>query len=738
MRRNVIYSILLIFLLSGLFGCLSPSGKNEETFINLGKINAKIQRDEKVSEVLEKDTNGEQKSEEGPASKEIAVEKGARNAYLKSFAPVEPPTPEALAGEGILLNFDNADIFEVIQSIAEILDLNYIIDPQVKGTVNIRSGKKIPLEHLFPVFRKILEINGLDIRNEGDYQYIYVAKQHVSDLIRGPEQIGKLKESPRMIMQIVPIMHMSAAEAVKLVEPFLSDHGQVYNMQTQNLLIITDFESKIIDCVTILSKLDVSPMASLKVAMVKIANAPLFDLKDELDEIMKALRVNQNDFQGVTIMPLERVNSLLLIGNNQFMLDTVESWVRELDVMPSEGRDNIYIYNVRNSVASELSDLVSSLISEKGEGAKTLSKPSAAPPAATSQTGTQSAVGTTPVTSRSSTRKSGSTTPSSAMQFAGEPILIADDSRNVILIRALPPDYSRIQKLLERLDNMPRQVLIEVMVAEVNLTDEWSMGVEWWAKNRSAHINDKSVHQDYGINNLGLSAETIGDPLASLSGFTYRMLSDSENIYALLNVLATDNNINILSSPQVLVLNNETATVNVGNQVPIVTSQFSDTSGTTSNQSVQYKDTGIILNVTPRINYDGIILIDIDQQVSSVNETITTGVDSPTISTKQVKTKLAVKNGQSILIGGLISRNKSDNDSGVPLIKDVPVLGYLFKYKSKKDDRTELLIMITPYVIENENVLDQYIDQFKEKTRMIRKNIYGSPGREEAVSGKKP
>ena len=143
-----------------------------------------------------------------------------------------------------------------------------------------------------------------------------------------------------MVMQIVPIMYMSAAEAVKLVEPFLSDHGQIYNMQTQNLLIITDFESKIIDCVTILAKLDVSPMASLKVAMIKVANAPLFDLKEEVEEIMKALRINQNDFQGVTIMALERTNSLLLVGPNKSMLDSVEKWVRELDVMPSEGRSS--------------------------------------------------------------------------------------------------------------------------------------------------------------------------------------------------------------------------------------------------------------------------------------------------------------------------------------------------------------------------------------------------------------
>ncbi|MEJ2689547.1 MAG: type II secretion system secretin GspD [Deltaproteobacteria bacterium] len=736
MQGKLIFSSFLIFVLVGLAGC-AASGKNDKTFVDLSEINSKIQRTGQTSEVLEKETGAQQKGEEQPAKKVFPVGKGATNEYLRSFVPSEPAVPKALAGEGILLNFDNADIYEVIQSIGEILDINYIIDPQVKGTVNIRSGKKIPLDQLYPIFKKILEINGLDIRSEGDYQYIYVAQHPVSQLIRGPEKIRSLKESPRMVMQIVPIEHIPSAEAVKLVEPFLSDHGQVYNMQVQNLLIITDFESKVLDCVNLLAKLDVSPMASLKVEMVKVSNAPLFDLKDDLDEIMKTLHINQNDFQGVTIMPLERVNSLLLVGNNQFMLDTAETWVHQLDVMPSEGRDNIYIYNVRNSVASELSDLVSSLISEKGEAPRTVNKPTAAPPATTKQQpGMAPGVGTTPVTTHTASRRSGSTTPSSAMQFAGEPILIPDDSRNVILIRALPPDYSRIQKLLERLDNMPRQVLIEVMVAEVTLSNDWSLGVEWYIKNRSLSVNGNEGNQNFFGRFLSNTQESKSDltPDTYFGGFSYNFLSNSENIFAMLNVLASNNDLSVLSSPQVLVLNNETATINVGDQVPIVTSQFTDTTGsTTSNQTIQYKDTGIILNVTPRINYDGIILIDIDQQVSSVNETIKTGVNSPTISTKEVKTKLAVKNSQSILIGGLISHDRTNSESGIPLIKDLPVLGNLFKYQQEINNKKELLIMITPYVIENENVLDQYIEQFKQKTNELRHEIYGSTPQKSAA-----
>ena len=294
------------------------------------------------------------------------------------------------------------------------------------------------------------------------------------------------------------------------------------------------------------------------------------------------------------------------------------------------------------------------------------------------------------------------------MQFAVEPVLIADDARNIILIRALLTDYTRVLKLLERLDNMPMQVLVEVLVAEVSLTDEWQYGVEWFIRN----------------NNTGVESGEIG---FKKTGLNFNLTFDSQkNVFDLFDVLATNNDFSILSSPQVLVLNNETATVNVGEQVPIVTSQTSDTVGsatTTSNQTVQYKDTGVILNVTPRINYDGIIIIEIDQQVSSVKDQTTGGIDSPTISTKSVKTKLAIKDGQSILMGGLISKEETKNNSGVPFLKDIPFLGWAFKNQSDSAVKKELVIMVTPYVIESEDILDQYINSFREKMSGLRHDL---------------
>ncbi len=708
MQFDRIFSLLIVLSMLGVWGCAAPAPKERvTTWVDMDSIVAEVKKSAPMETELDV-TVAEKMVREKAAQKgkkPFSVRSGGENPYLAGIGKEKPKTAEAADGEGILLNFDNADIYEVIQSIAEILDINYVIDPKVKGVVNIRSGKKVALNQLFTLFRKILNINGLDIRSEGDYYYVYVAKKLTSQVVRGPGEIRGLSDSPRMIMQVVPIMYLAAAEAQKFLEPYLSEHGTIHNMPGLNMLIIFDFESKVIDCVTILVKIDISSLSSVKVSLVPVENAPLFDLTDELTEILNALKVNKKDYEGVSLIPLERVNALLLVSNNEFLLESVEAWIKDLDVVAAEGRDNIYIYNVRNSVATELADLVNVLITD--EGGSTTSKPKVTLKDSKSKK-------TTPPPARKVTTKG---PPKSTMQFVGAPMLHADDNRNIILIRALAPDYSRLVKLLERLDNMPRQVLIEVVVAEVVLTDDWSFGVEWWVKNHGLEINQA----DYTDNFISDFTQ-LKDPGNVMPGFTYSLLSANGNVFALLNALASNSDVSILSSPQVMVLNNETAKVNVGAEVPIVTTEtVSDDSSTdTVDRTIQYKDTGVILEVTPKINFNGVIILDIDQQITEAKKHIVSGIDSAQISKRQVTTKLAVKDGQTILLGGMISQKTTMVEAGIPFLKDAPVLGWFFKYQEEKLAKTELLIMITPHVIETEDVLDQYAREFRKKVLEVK------------------
>ncbi|NTV12755.1 MAG: type II secretion system secretin GspD [Desulfobulbaceae bacterium] len=741
-----IKNIALLLLLLLPWGCssLGEMGKNTIDIAGISKTVAKTPIQDCA---LDKGQDVSQTESEKKVSpiKDLAVSAEGGNPYLKKFpeAILSPEQDKPLAGEGVLLNFDNADIYEVVQVISEILDLSFIIDPQVKGMVNIRSGRKIPMAQLFPVFKKLLNINGLDIRSEGSYNYVYKVAKPGAQEVFGPNQAGNLADSSRLVIQIIPVMHLPAAEAKKLLDPYKSEQGSIDLLDNPNTLFISDYESKVVDMMMILAKIDVSPLTNFKMRMVRVDKAPLFNLRDELKEIMNALKVNKQGFEGVTIMALERVNSLLLVSSNQELIDSATRWINELDVIPSEGRDNVYIYNVRNSVASELSSLVSDLIKEQPSTVtRTLPAPTPMPTAAAQAAKTPGALAPpvpTPVAPPApAVKKTGKGAGAEGdaagpgLRFAGQPTLIADDSRNIILLRALPADYLRLQKLLERLDNMPRQVLIEVMVAEVALSDSWKMGIEWelhknGSNNGYPFTNNLISNTSISSGNAATATAAATSPINLMNaagGLTYSILNSAGEVAGILNAIADNNNLSILSSPQVMVLNNETATVNVGQSVPIVTSQTGDISSTTNlNQTIQYKDTGVILKVTPKINYDGIIILNIDQQVSSAEAASTSGNQSPRISNRQLTTKLAVRDGQTVFMGGLIENKTNMLDSGVPLLKDIPLLGWLFKYQQEEKKKTELLVMITPYVIETEDVLGQYVKSFNEKMDGFRKRL---------------
>ncbi len=711
-NKQIFIGLIIFFVMLG--GCVSK--EKIHPYIDLEEINSKIIKPEGKTSVLEEDTSPSEKDDR-PEVKDLSMQTRGTNSFLDKLAPPakssvsEKDSVAAEDGEGILLNFDNADIFEVIQVIAETLDLNYVIDPQVKGVVNLRSGKKIPMDQLFTIFKKILHINGLDIRSEGSYDYIYVSKNLSSQIINGPRRISDLEEGSDVVIQVVPVMHLSSTEAAKLLEPYLSAQGAVHNLPNQNTLLIRDYESKVLDVLQLLFRLDISPLSSLKIRLVKVEKAPLYDLRDELVEIFDAMQINKKDFEGVSLVPLERVNSLLLISKNASLLESSQSWITELDVVPSQDRDNIYIYNVRNSVASDLADLVNALISE--DELKSRTSPDNRSDSKNKKIGRKK----TQTASRKTVK---SKAPLSSLRFAGAPMLLADDSRNIILIRSLPADYSRLIKLLERLDNMPRQVLVEVLVAEISLTNELELGVEWAFHNKNLDINGSNYTQNMSTD-FGLPAD----------GFSYSIIDHADNIVGMLHALASDNDLTILSSPQVLVLNNETAKIEVGKEVPIVTTEtYQDNStvlGDAVDKTVEYRNTGVILEVTPKINYNGIIILDINQEVSSAEENFTSGINSPIISLRQVKTKMAVKDGQSVLIGGLIRNETNTIETGVPFFKDIPWLGYMFKYQKDKEVKQELLIMITPYVIETEDVLDQYIREFKDKVKGLRAKMMDKP-----------
>jgi general secretion pathway protein D len=289
--------------------------------------------------------------------------------------------------------------------------------------------------------------------------------------------------------------------------------------------------------------------------------------------------------------------------------------------------------------------------------------------------------------------------------------VVVDRGSNTLIFTGQSEDYGGIRNLLQILDKPAKAALIEVTVAEVSLTDNSQLGIEWLAKEAGL-----SGGRSY-------TAGTLGGLSIGTAGFNFRLFDNAGDVRLILNALASSNRATILSSPRVVARNGETATIQVGQEVPIISSQQVATTGattpaiatTTVPQSIQYKSTGVILNVKPVIHSGDRVDLDVAQEVSAAQAT-TTGVStSPTFSTRKVQTKLSLKNGATVLLGGLMSSNKSDGNAGIPLLKDIPVVGQLFRNDTGKSDRTELIVLITPYIIEDDSDAQAVTEAFRKR-----------------------
>lgn len=296
-------------------------------------------------------------------------------------------------------------------------------------------------------------------------------------------------------------------------------------------------------------------------------------------------------------------------------------------------------------------------------------------------------------------------TPSTAGEAGRKIRIIADEPNNALFILATPQDFRDIDAALNRLDVEPLQVMIEATIAEVSLNDKLKYGVSWFF--------------EQGNNSITLADVASGIPTAAFPGFSY--LYAGANARVVINALDEVTHVNVISSPQLMVLDNRTATLQVGDEVPIITQSavsVADPAAPIVN-SVQFRDTGVILNVTPRVNSSGGVELDIEQEVSDVVPTTTSTIDSPTIQQRKIKSSVSVHDGQTIALGGLIRDRQSRGKSGVPGLSDIPVLGSLFGTTTNTADRTELLVLITPHVVRGPEEADAITDELRKRMQSV-------------------
>jgi general secretion pathway protein D len=584
------------------------------------------------------------------------------------------PAPD----DATLLNFVNADIRDVAKAVlGDFLKLNYQIAGNVQGTITIQTNEPVDRKSALSVLEQALRLNGIAIVRTGDYYKILpLAEAQRENPVVTPET-PRVGGTTGYGVEIVGLKYMGAKEMIRLIEPLTPLKDSVHGDEARNLLFIQGTEQERALIKQNIALFDVDWLKGMSFALFQPRYTDADGLTKELEQIFGGQAGPLGDM--VKLVPVSRLNAVLAISPQSQYLDEVQAWIGRLD-RPGEGSDQrIWVYRVQNGRAADLAGVLTKVLSKAGPR---LSVGDASAPAA--------AVGI-----------------SDAGSFKGLSVT-ADDVNNALVVLATPQEYQIILAALGQLDSQPLQVLLEAVIAEVTLTDELKYGVQYFYKSDSKRT--------FALSKSGSTA--IGP---SLPGFAYSFI-DGANIKIILDALASVTHVDVLSSPQVLVLNNQTAILQVGSRIPIITQQAVSTltADSTIVNSVQYQDTGVILKVLPRVNQGGLVLMDVTQEVSSVTATTTSTIDSPTIQQRKISSSVAVQDGATIALGGLITVSKTRSRSGIPILQSLPFIGAGFRSTERDISRTELIVLITPHVVNNLQRALAVTEELRQKLPAVR------------------
>ena len=684
------------------------------------------------------------------------------------------PAPASPSGGGVILNFDGADIRDVAKVIFETLKQNFIVDPQVRGEVTVQTSHPLSRDQLLPTFETILRMNQAVMVREGNLYKILPAAGALSQAHLAPRLGGS---NLGYQVRIVPLRYVSPLEMQAIIAPFLPEGGVLKADVARNLLILAGTAQELANVQNTIDTFDVNWLKGMSIGMFRLRNTDSQNMANELNQLLG--EGSGTPVAGLLrFVPLSKLNAVLVITPQPEYLKEVATWIERLD---GAGGERLYVYAVQNSQAEYMADLLNSLFnlgggqggsrggdvapglragqvssgglsgsgssagssgfgsgssssSSLGSSAASGLSTSTASGGASGGSGLSSGAGSSMTAgsrarggalgggSASSASGSGGGTalgsggPSAGME---EVRIVADTENNTLLIWATSQNYERIVSTLQKMDVPPRQVLIEATIAEVTLTGNLQYGLQWFFNNGLGTNNGNPYT---GTGSLGISTKDLAlnaalSSLKSAGAFTYAVTNGDQMVRALLNTLASDSKLRVLSSPQVMVIDNQQAVIRVGDQQPVPTGATTINNVTTTG-GVSYKDTGVLLDVLPRINAGGMVNMEITQEVVDVG-----GIDAATSQRsflqRKVTSKVAVRSGQTLVLGGLIRDSRRDGQSGVPVLYKLPVVGSLFGTTTGEANRTELIVLITPRVVENSQEAEQVTEEIKRKMREV-------------------
>jgi general secretion pathway protein D len=623
------------------------------------------------------------------------------------------PTPGA-ATDGVTLNFENTSLLEVVKVLlGDLLGRSYVVDPAVQGTVTLQSTTPIPRDALTSTLEMMLRMNGAALVDDGSGLLRVVPREKAVLGSAAPQLGDSAVPLPRGFgLRVVPLRYVSAQEMRGILEPIV-DPGSIVRVDTRrNLLILAGSSGELARLLDAVELFDVDWMAGMSVALFRPAFVDASTLADELGALMQTQ--TEGALEGVVrFVVIERLNGLLVVTPRREYLARVRDWVARLDQASGGAGQRLFVYHVQNGKAVELAEVLAEVFRE--EGADQPPPPTLAPGLEPAQLGGaeapaagQEAQGDAAAPSAPAPPQRAAVVPSPGTGLAlstSAPIrIIADEVNNALLILAGAEQYRQVEAAIRQLDIAPLQVLIEATIAEVRLEDALSQGVEWFLKN--------DVGAKRGIATLDLADAGIA---ALTPGFSYAITDAAGVVRAVLNALASDSRAKIISSPSLMVLNNQKAAIQVGDQVPITTQQQQATSENANVvNSIEYRETGVLLTVTPRVNSGGLVTMEVEQEVSNVAANAENPL-APTIQQRKINSTVAVQSGETVVLGGLIREDDNRTASGIPGLRDLPVVGWFFGASRDELVRSELVVLITPRAVRGAVQAREVTEEFRYK-----------------------
>lgn len=597
-------------------------------------------------------------------------------------APVSPSLPGAGGEELISINFEDVDLRIVTNFVSKITGKNFLLDDRVRGNVTILSPTKIPVEEVYTVFLSVLEVRGFTAIPSGRVTKIVpmaTAKQYPLPIGIGKE-ISEIPMEDKMVTQLIPMQYADSQQLMSILAPLISSQGHLTSYPPTNTLIVTDTSSNIRKLLTIINNFDIEG-AKLETTIIPLKYASAQTISEKIGSAIEsagrtagiptartarggaAPGAPMSVGGGVTLIPDERINSIILVANKDDTLK-VKDLIEQLDILPPPGRETIHIYKLKYADAEELAKVLSAMplgkdAAQKGE--KTVS-------------------------------------------------ISADVSTRSLIVTAEPEDYKNIKEVIDQLDSVRPQVFLEALIADVSMDVMENLGVEWATVDQPVEGEYRGfAGAKYGTGSLFEKAATFsGLIIGAMKGTT----NGIPNVGMIIQAYSKKTGFDILSTPQILTLDNKEAKILVGENIPYLTSSRITEDETVVN-SYGYKDVGIELTITPYIGTENNLKLDIYQKVTKLVPTAT-GTELPVTTIRETKTSVSVDDGSTIVIGGLIRDDSTKVLHKVPLLGDIWILGALFRRTEEKVERRNLLIFITPYIIREKAKIEELTQQKKE------------------------